>query len=459
MGDYSPIKVSSMAVDYQRVFQHKKSLNDGNVIYRVSRDQRVDDNWALLFAQELADKNNAGLAVVFTLMPSYLNANSRSFSFMVQGLVEMEQKLLRLGIPFHLLETDTPTQSLSSYILENRVTTIVTDFDPLRIKQQWISEINEIEGITHYEVDAHNIVPCRIASSKAEFGAYTIRPKIKKQLNTFLTEFPLLHQQCCFDYFTSSTKKISDCYAPIPTTPSTFIPGEKEANRMLSAFIKNKISDYTTTRNNPSLDGQSNLSPYLHFGQISAQRVALNVLQNTNNEEETAAFLEELIVRKELADNFCFYTPHYDSVDGFPTWAKKDHEIHRYDKREYLYTLAQLEQGLTHDSLWNAAQNELTNTGKMHGYMRMYWAKKILEWTASVEDALATAIFLNDRYSIDGRDANGYAGIAWSIGGVHDRAWFPRPIYGKIRYMSYNGCKSKFDISSYILKNSKQEHR
>ncbi len=157
-------------------------------------------------------------------------------------------------------------------------------------------------------------------------------------------------------------------------------------------------------------------------------------------------------MRRELADNFCFYNEHYDNFKGFPDWAKKTLNEHRHDRREYLYSLEQLETAQTHDDLWNAAQKEMMKTGKMHGYMRMYWAKKILEWTETPEEALKIAICLNDKYELDGRDPNGYVGVAWSIGGVHDRAWFPRPIFGKVRYMSYRGAQSKFDVKAYIKK-------
>ncbi|MCJ7443374.1 MAG: hypothetical protein MUO26_02380 [Methanotrichaceae archaeon] len=197
------------------------------------------------------------------------------------------------------------------------------------------------------------------------------------------------------------------------------------------------------------MDGQSNLSPYMHFGQISAQRIALNVLRSKKSSE---SFLEELIVRRELSDNFCYYNKQYDSFEGFPSWARESLDEHRNDDREYLYSLSELKKGETHDDLWNAAQVEMAKYGKMHGYIRMYWAKKILEWTESPESALKTAILLNDKYEFDGRDPNGYTGIAWSIGGVHDRAWRERPVFGKIRYMSYKGMNSKFDINSYIEK-------
>ena len=219
--------------------------------------------------------------------------------------------------------------------------------------------------------------------------------------------------------------------------------------KQLGHFLEHKLVGYERDRNDPNIDGQSGLSPYLHFGQISAQRVALEVLKGM---KDAGAFLEELIVRKELSDNYCYYNQHYDDMQGFPAWAIKSLAEHEKDRREYLYTQQELEKARTHDDLWNAAQNEMLQTGKMHGYMRMYWAKKILEWTESPAAALRAAIYLNDRYELDGRDANGYAGIAWSLGGLHDRAWKERAIFGKVRYMSYKGAKSKFDVQSYIKK-------
>ena len=229
------------------------------------------------------------------------------------------------------------------------------------------------------------------------------------------------------------------------------IPGERQARGALTHFLEQKLEFYGERRNDPTLDGQSDLSPYLHFGQIGAQRVALEVDKTGHGHDASReALLEELIVRRELADNFCFYQPHYDTFAGFPAWAQKTLNQHRGDRREYLYTVAELESGQTHDEVANVAQGEMVRRGTYDGYLRMYWAKKILEWTASPEEAQAVAIYLNDRYELDGRDPNGYAGIAWSIGGVHDRAWFERPVFGKIRYMSYNGCRSKFRVEVLI---------
>ncbi len=438
-----------------RVKLHKpETQSGGTVIYRMSRDQRVGDNWALLFAQQLAESTGRSLAVVFTLMPSYPGANLRHFDFMLRGLESVEQKLQPLNIPFRLLLNNDVSVALKTFIRENNVTAVVSDFDPLRHKQEWIADINTVEEVAHYEVDAHNIVPCWKASPKAEFGAYTLRPKIKRLLTEFLTGFPELKPQQNAPQIAGNYPSVREAYTLATfdssvTAIKSIVPGEEAALNALRHFIPHKLTGYAINRNNPCIDGQSGLSPYLHFGQLSAQRVAWEVSRLPDSPDKDA-LLEELIVRRELADNFCFYNPHYDSPEGFPEWARKDIDLHRNDEREYLYTREELETATTHDPLWNAAQTEMVRTGKMHGYMRMYWAKKILEWTPSIETAMEYAIGLNDKYSLDGRDPNGYAGIAWSIGGVHDRAWFPRPVFGKIRYMSYSGCKSKFDIADYI---------
>ena len=225
--------------------------------------------------------------------------------------------------------------------------------------------------------------------------------------------------------------------------------GEKSAHVMLDDFIKSGLKNYALLRNDPTENAQSNLSPYLHFGHISSQRVALKIKDISSGVESIKAFLEELIVRRELTDNYCYYNQKYDLVAGAAHWAQETLKKHEHDVRDYLYTKKVFENAKTHDELWNAAQLELMYHGKMHGYMRMYWAKKILEWSASPEHAMEIALYLNDKYSIDGTDPNGYVGVAWSIAGVHDRAWFPRKVFGTIRYMSYNGCKSKFDVQKY----------
>ena len=429
------------------------SVNFGPVALWMSRDQRVYDNWALLFAQSLALKQGIPLCVIFCLAPDFLGATTRQYRFMLKGLSEVEVNLAKKNIPFFLL-AGLPEDEIPKFIRKFRISALVKDFDPLSVKRKWSDAVIKKTDIPVYEVDAHNIVPCWIASSKREFGAYTIRPKIHRVLTEFLDEFPQLKKHTV-PWRDAVTRP--DWAGSIQTLRVTYIPeinwikpGENAASRLLKDFIQKKLSSYPVQRNDPTEDGQSNLSPYVHFGQISAQRIALEVSESHIDKNAREAFLEELIIRRELADNFCFYTDGYDKFEAFPEWAKKTLHEHREDKREYLYTSDEFECALTHDDLWNAAQMEMRERGKMHGYLRMYWAKKILEWTESPEQAMAVAIYLNDKYELDGRDPNGYAGIAWSIGGVHDRAWGERHIFGKIRYMSYQGCKSKFDVKKYI---------
>ncbi len=425
----------------------------GPVVYWMSRDQRVNDNWALLFSYEKALEKKVPLIVVFCLVTDFLNAGIRQFNFMLDGLQEVEKDLSKLGIKFKLLK-GKPELQIPKLIKDTNAGCLITDFDPLKIKRKWKEEVNNKLNIAFYEVDAHNIVPCWVASDKEEYSAYTLRPKINRILFDYIEDFPQLKPirspvKCETDW----KKILKNLRVSKHVKPITWLkPGEKQAKLMLADFIRNKLQFYHIQRNNPNADKESNLSPYLHFGQISSHRVALDIMHSYSLSEAKESFLEEIITRKELSDNFCFYSSNYDSFDGFPDWAKKTLDDNRKKKREYIYSLEQFENAETHDKLWNAAQKEMVQKGKMHGYMRMYWAKKILEWTHSPEDAMEIAIYLNDKYSLDGRDPNGYAGIAWSIGGVHDRAWSPRPVFGKIRYMSYSGCKTKFDINKYIDK-------
>jgi deoxyribodipyrimidine photo-lyase len=429
-------------------------IGNGPMVYWMSRDQRLNDNWALLYAQNLALEFKVPLVVLFCLVPEFIGATLRHYRFMLQGLAELETALRKLGINFYLV-TGKPEEEIPLFCRSHNAGALISDFSPLRINRNWKMNVNNAINTAYIEVDAHNIVPCRVASPKQEYAAYTIRPKIKRLLPDYFTEIPRVvkHPYAMpqvaqpTDWLKAENSLNIDKSVSAVTL---FQPGEKAAQLAMQAFIEEKLHRYDSDRNDPTKDGVSNLSPYLHFGQLSAQRLAYSAQQSEAPGVEASGFLEELIIRRELSDNFCYYCESYDSVEGFPRWAKETLADHTGDPREHLYAADEFENAQTHDPLWNAAQIEMVRRGKMHGYMRMYWAKKILEWTESAEIAMHTAIYLNDKYSLDGRDPNGYAGIAWSIGGVHDRAWFQRPIFGKIRYMSYNGAKSKFDVARYI---------
>lgn len=426
----------------------------GPVLYWMNRDMRIEDNWALFFAQQVAKQREAPLMIVYNLDPTFLGGRRRQLEFKKEILRELEIRCQEKNIAFTVLIEHETVQSLVRFCVTHEVGAVVTDMSPLRLQQAWVRELQSSLKVAFYQVDTHNCIPVWIASQKQEFGAYTIRPKIQKLLPTYLEEFPDIEQH---PY--TLTTPLSVPWADIealcieaeetPEYQYLFHGGSHEAWRILQKFMKERLPTYHEKRNDPNEVALSDLSPYLHYGCIAPARIALEVQKNPAPEEAKAAFLEELIVRRELSDNFCYYNAQYDSPLGYPQWAQKTHALHKEDLREYTYGLETFETGTTHDPLWNACQKEMLLTGKMHGYMRMYWAKKILEWTPSVAVAHEYALLLNDRYELDGRDPNGYVGIAWALGGVHDRAWVERDIFGQIRYMNYNGCKRKFDVDAY----------
>ena len=442
-------------------WQRTKKLNDkdyasGPIIYWMSRDHRVHDNWALIAAQELAKKHDTSIAVVFCLRKEFDQNTERMLDFMLTGLEEVDKELQKYDIPMYFLYGD-PAEEIPKFVKKEKIGGVIADFNPLKWKMSWDDKIAKALDIPFVRVDAHNIVPCWVASPKQQFGAYTLRPKIHHYLEEYLENFSNLHKQKAdlkpekIDWKDVREQiKSDDSVKPVDWLK----PGEKAAHRMLQEFIDERLATYDEERNDPTKHAQSEISPYLHFGHIASQRIALEIEKVKGHTASKKAYLEELIVRKELSDNYCFYNENYDNPKGYPDWAKKTHDEHASDKRDYTYTRQELEDGETHDDLWNAAQHEMRERGKMHGYLRMYWAKKIFEWSQNAAEAQKHAIYLNDKYFLDGRDPNGYTGIAWSMGGVHDRAWFERAVFGKIRYMNYNGAKSKFDVKKYIAMNS-----
>lgn len=441
------------------------SFVKGPIVYWMDRDMRFSHNWALIYAQSLAEKYKEPLVVVYNFVPQFLGGGERQVRFKMQGLDELQSLAAEKNIAFFVLVDKTGSETpdlLLDFCKKVGCGTLVTDFSPLRIQRKWKASVAQNIKVPFFEVDAHNIVPAWLASPKQEFGAYTLRPKLHRLLPQFLDTFPPLRKQKIIFNKKIAQKNLAVYKNNIQEQEDPFfVGGQAAAHAHLRTFFRDNLEQYGENRNRALLPVQSNLSPYLHYGMISAQWIALETLRVSgfsldqlvsDKENTTAVFLEELIVRRELADNFCLYNKNYDRVQGFPAWAQKTLAAHTKDKREYLYTKKQFEHAKTHDELWNAAQREMVRTGKMHGYMRMYWAKKILEWTPNPEVAMKIAIHLNDTYELDGRDPNGYAGIAWSIGGVHDRAWFERPIYGLIRYMARSGCEKKFDVQKYIEK-------
>lgn len=451
-----------MEVDKRRT----RSLNHnatgpGSVVYWMERDQRATENWALLHAKERAVARKVPLLVVYNLLPGHTHVSNRQRPFLLKGLEEVAERLARSNISFYLLHGE-PDETLPDFIATHSAGELVVDFSPLRAPRKWRQRVSSHLSVTMTEVDAHNIVPCWQASQKVEFGARTFRPRVQRQLKTYCTDFPPLRKHPYTTIQPAPTiawqepqhaAEVNSIHPPV----TWLVPGTQHAKQQTTHFITQKLTRYAEDRNNPTVDALSHLSPYLHFGHLSAQWVARQV-QTTTGVPALAkeSFLDELIVRRELSDNFCYYNPHYDKVSGAHAWAQKTIAAHASDPRPYHYTCQQFAQSKTHDELWNAMQYQLVYTGKLHGWCRMYWAKKILEWTPDTHTAIRIALHLNDTYELDGKDPNGVVGVMWAICGVHDRAWTERPIFGKIRYMNAAGAKRKFDVATYIAHHSRK---
>jgi deoxyribodipyrimidine photo-lyase len=328
---------------------------------------------------------------------------------------------------------------------------LVTDADPTKPKRAWLAQALPRLDVPVVEVDGRNVVPARAASDKREYMARTLRPKIHRLLPEFLDEFPPLSAQALPWAAPLPRPDWDGLLAGFGLPPALFPPGKTAARARLDAFLASGLPRYADDRNTPVEPAASLLSPYLHFGQLSAQRVALRVLAAKGVPVEARdGFLEQLIVRRELAENFCLNTPDYDTPAAFPAWATATLAKHQGDARPHLASEAELLAGETPDPLWNAAQRQLLATGHMHGYLRMYWAKQVLLWSPDASTALERCLGLNDSLSLDGRDVNGYAGLAWSIGGVHDRPWPERAVFGTVRSMTFNGARRKFDVAAFV---------
>jgi deoxyribodipyrimidine photo-lyase len=413
----------------------------------MSRDQRVRDNHGLLRAAELGSH----VHVVFCLLERCGAAARRHFEFMLEGLEEVERDLRALGIPFTLLLGDA-ADVLPRFASELGADSVTCDFSPLRPSRQRRASLAQSLEVSLVEVDSRNIVPAWVAADKHVYAAHHLRSRHAKLLPDFLVEIPELEAQSGpptlepVDWETARAFVSAEDFGPKIDLPA----GETAARIALDDFIANRLSGYAERRGRPDVDQQSRLSAYLHFGQLSCQRAVLDVNESGAPAEDIAEFVDEAVTWRELSDNFCLHVDRYASTSAFPNWGRATLADHADDAREVVYDLDTFEQADTHDVLWNAAQLEMVRTGRMHNYMRMYWAKKILEWSESPEAATRIAVLLNDRYELDGRDPNGYAGVAWSIGGVHDRPWQERSVYGKVRYMNANGARRKFDVDAYI---------
>jgi deoxyribodipyrimidine photo-lyase len=452
-----------------------------SVVYWMQRDVRTVDNWALLWAAYLAASQKVPLHVVYALPPppspqqgdndnlppalAEMSMTERHGMFLLGGLECIWKELKEKNIPLHVIQPashDVVGETVCETMLDKcNAGMVVSDFSPLRDFREWkelqAAPILSKASIPFYQVDAHNIVPVWEAAEKRQVGARTLRPKIHKVIGRYLQSYPVLLEAKAnvdvtlpeFDRKSYESFLQMDKSVPVVDWAE---PGTKAAMKQFDFFAKNGLKSFDTLRNDPvKKDICSDLSPWINHGQVSFASITKEVKKLNKYANGTASFIEEGVIRRELSDNFVYYSPNdYDSLETAAGWVKETLETHASDAREYLYTLEELEQGETHDDLWNAAQLQVVREGRMHGFMRMYWAKKILEWTESPNFALRAAQYLNDKYALDGKDSNGFTGVGWSIMGIHDQGWKERPVFGKIRFMNYAGCKRKFKVVTFV---------
>lgn len=428
------------------------------VLYWMQQSQRAVFNHALEFAADQANRLGLPLVVGFGLTDAWPEANLRHYTFMLEGLAETRTALADRGIQLVVLKGNPPDVALD---LSGQAALIVCDAGYLRHQRQWRGQVAKNAGCTVILVETDVVVPVAAATTKAEYAARTLRPRLHKVLADFLMPLTPRDIKKTSLHLSFDSLDITDLQAlldtlsldrTVPPVSRFFYGGTSHAEKRFQAFLANGLKNYDRHSNQPQTDDISYMSPYLHFGQMSPLYLALAVMNvDPSLADARDAFIEQLIIRRELAFNFIYYTPDYDSFDVIPGWAKNTLADHETDPRDPLYSEQELIDAATHDPYWNAAMIEMTCTGFMHNYMRMYWGKKILEWSPSPKQAFEITLALNNRYFLDGRDPNSYTGVAW-LYGIHDRGWAERAIFGKVRYMAASGLERKCDIQAYVDK-------
>jgi deoxyribodipyrimidine photo-lyase len=429
------------------------------VVYWMQRAMRIHENPALDVAIEAANLLGLPVVVFFSVIPNYPNANLRHYHFLQQGLRDVEEDAQERGVGFVLRRH--PDNSIEKFLEEVDAAMLIGDENPCRDPERWRKVLARRLKLPYWTVDADVVVPSAVFG-RDYFLLQHMRPHLNRELPKFLVaphcpkprhgwNMPeSLHCESLANDITAGFRDLDRSIKPV----DTFTGGTHAALKCLNDFVHHGLKDYVDKRNHPEFKGTSRLSPYLHFGNIGPLTVALAVEDALAKGHIAQAardrFLDQVIAWRELSVLFVKYNDNYDNWESAEPWARQTLVDHAGDERSYRYTFEQLERAETHDHLWNAAQREMTETGWMHNYMRMYWAKMILAWAPDPARAYEWAVILNDRYELDGRDPNGYAGIAWAIVGKHDRPWFNRPTFGLVRPMSAASTSKKFNAQAYI---------
>lgn len=444
----------NMIADQRITTLNDADARDGDyTLYWMQQSQRAELNHALEFAVQRANENDQRLCVAFALTDDYPEANLRHYQFLLEGLQQVAKSLSRRKIKFVLRKGDPPKVI---HPFAKDASEVICDRGYLRHQVEWRDEVAKSAGTRVWQVESDVVVPVEVASDKREYAARTIRSKLNDRVDDFLDDLDTNAIEKDSRGLSISGEDLADISAIVESmsldrsvdASGEFVGGTSKAKAHLRQFIEDRLSSYGDRKD--LIDQKvSYLSPYLHFGQISPIEVALEIKSSSGNSEQQENFLDELIVRRELAMNFVHYESDYDGTNALPDWAAETLRQHEDDEREHQYTASQLEAAETHDPAWNAAMLQMKHRGYLHNHLRMYWGKKIIEWTNTTNHAYRTALALNNKYFLDGRDANSYANVLWLFG-LHDRAHQERDIFGKVRYMSLGGLKRKCDIEQYI---------
>jgi len=441
---------------------NESDVGDGDyVLYWMQSSQRAEQNHALEYAVQRANEMGQRLLVVFGLTDDYPEANLRHYAFMLEGLKDAQESLEERGIKMVVRRGPPDEVAVEA---GKHASLIVTDRGYMRPQKKWRERVSKEAGCLVTQVESDVVVPVELASGKQEHAARTLRPRIGEYLEDFLVALTPTRVEKQSTNMRADGLDLSNIDRvlegmnldrSVGALGHLYTGGTSEAKKMFRRFLRNSFDGYVEHRNQPQTDDVSHMSKYLHFGHVSPIWLALEARKAKTKKDNIESFVEELVVRRELSMNFVFYNDDYDSFSNLPGWAKETLGEHKDDEREHLYTTKQLENAQTHDEYWNAAMKEMVHTGYMHNYMRMYWGKKILEWSNTPEHAYRTTLYLNNKYFLDGRDPNSFANVAW-VFGQHDRSWTEREVFGKVRFMSAGGLARKTKPDQYVEKVEKR---
>ncbi len=424
------------------------------VLYWMRANRRATFNHALAFAATVANDRGLPLLCCETLSFDDPYASDRLHAFVLEGAPDNARRLREFGAGyvFSLRRGPSDPDDVVQRLAADAAAIVTDDYPTLPEAPPFPAAA--------WAVDSSCIVPMSQIPGR-QYAAYTIRPKIRKLLPRYLEPLAPVrlarrYPKASHEFHTDVNDSLipallASCRIDHAVKPSvSFRGGTSAAETQLDDFLENKLRRYERDRNEPSARATSELSPYLHFGHISSLEVALRASRHAMRHKVAAdSFLDELIVRRELSFNFARYAGSRDSLNVLPDWARRTLAQHASDRRPSIYSREDFVTARTHDTLWNAAQKEMLRRGYMHNYCRMYWGKKLLEWSRTYEEGLATAIYIHDRFSLDGRDPNTYANVLWCFG-LHDRPWPERPVFGRVRAMSRAGVERKIDVEAYI---------